>query len=79
MAQYDERSYATNGRTVTLMSDGVVEARNPKGELLGFERRAPLTLKTTAEIADAVQHWGQEDDITVLIVTLSARLKEVLA
>jgi serine phosphatase RsbU (regulator of sigma subunit) len=79
MAQYDERSYATNGRTVTLMPDGVVEARNPKGELLGFERMAPLTLKTAAEIADAAQRWGQDDDITVLTVTLSPRLKEVLA
>jgi serine phosphatase RsbU (regulator of sigma subunit) len=69
VAEYDETSYETNGRSVTLMSDGVVEARNTRGDLLGFERMAQLTLKPAAEIADAAQLWGQEDDITVLTVT----------
>jgi len=59
-------------RTVTFLSDGVVEARNTKGELLGFERMAALTAKPAAEIADAAQRWGQEDDITVLTVARSA-------
>ena len=54
--------------TVTFMSDGVVEARDAKGELLGFERMAALTTRPAAEIADAAQRWGQEDDITVLTV-----------
>jgi phosphoserine phosphatase RsbU/P len=54
--------------TVTFLSDGVVEARDAKGELLGFERMAALTAKPAAEIADAAQSWGQEDDITVLTV-----------
>jgi len=55
-------------RTVTFLSDGVVEARNTKGELLGFERMATLTAKPAPDIADAAQRWGQEDDITVLTV-----------
>jgi hypothetical protein len=36
--------------------------------LLGFERMAALTVRPAAEIADAAQRWGQEDDITVLTV-----------
>jgi serine phosphatase RsbU (regulator of sigma subunit) len=55
-------------RTVTFLSDGVVEARNTKGELLGFERMATLTAKPAPDIADAAQRWGQEDDITVVTV-----------
>jgi hypothetical protein len=43
--------------------------RDAKGELLGFECMAALTSKPAAEVADAAQKWGQEDDITVLTVT----------
>jgi hypothetical protein len=43
-------------------------ARDPKGELLGFECMAALTSRPAAEIACAAQKWGQEDDITVLTV-----------
>ena len=53
-------------RSVTFLSDGVLEACNAKGELLGFERMAALTTKSAVEIAEAAQRWGQEDDITVL-------------
>ena len=53
---------------LTFISDGVVEARNAKGELLGFERTSGLTGKTAIAIAEAAQHWGQQDDITVLTV-----------
>jgi len=63
------------GDQLTLLTDGVVEARNEKGELFGFERSAALTAKPAAEIADAAQSWGQDDDITVL--TLSYAAKEV--
>jgi sigma-B regulation protein RsbU (phosphoserine phosphatase) len=65
---YGESTFATSGRTVTWLSDGVLEAQSPSGELLGFERMAALTVKPAAEIAEAVQRWGQEDDITVLTV-----------
>ena len=56
------------GDMLTLLSDGVVEARDAKGELLGFERLSALTTKSAEEIADAAQRWGQDDDITVLTV-----------
>jgi serine phosphatase RsbU (regulator of sigma subunit) len=64
---HSETAIQTAG-TVTFLSDGVVEARDAKGELLGFERMAALTVRAAAEIADAAQRWGQEDDITVLTV-----------
>jgi sigma-B regulation protein RsbU (phosphoserine phosphatase) len=64
---YGETAIQAAG-TVTFLSDGVVEARDAKGELLGFERMAALTVRPAAEIADAAQRWGQEDDITVLTV-----------
>jgi phosphoserine phosphatase RsbU/P len=67
-AAYGETEIQATGK-VTFLSDGVVEARNTKGELLGFERMAALTAKPASEIADAAQRWGQEDDITVLTVT----------
>jgi sigma-B regulation protein RsbU (phosphoserine phosphatase) len=46
----------------------VIEARDATGELLGFDRMAALTGMRAAEIADAAQRWGQQDDITVLTV-----------
>ena len=56
--------------TVTLISDGILEAQKPDGELFGFDRISELLLKTTsaATLADAAQAFGQEDDITVLTI-----------
>ena len=59
---------------LTLVTDGVVEARNHAGELFGFERAASVAGKSAESIAQAAQEFGQEDDITVLTVT---RLKTV--
>jgi Stage II sporulation protein E (SpoIIE) len=54
---------------LTLLSDGVVEARNATGELFGFERAAAISSKSAERIAQAAQNHGQEDDITVLTLT----------
>ncbi len=51
---------------MTLLSDGVVEARSRAGELLGFERTSRLSQQTAAEIAAAAHQHGQQDDITIL-------------
>ncbi len=59
------------GVQLTLLSDGVVEARNAQGELFGFERAARLSTELAENIARAAQHFGQEDDITVLTLTLA--------
>lgn len=53
-ACYSETEIETRG-PVTFVSDGVVEARDAKGELLGFERTAALTRKPAAEIAEAAE------------------------
>ena len=57
------------GDTLTLMTDGVVEARNPAGELFGFERTAAISTEPAQEIAREALQFGQEDDITVLTLT----------
>jgi sigma-B regulation protein RsbU (phosphoserine phosphatase) len=51
------------------VSDGVVEARNGKRDLLGFGRAQELATRSAAEIAQAAQQFGQEDDITVVSIT----------
>ncbi len=67
------------GDRLTFVSDGVVEARDAKGELFGFERTATLASRTAEFIAEAAQSFGQEDDITVLSVTLTAELQGATA
>ena len=49
-----------------------VEARSSSGELLGFDRLAPLTLKSAREIADTARAFGQQDDITALTLARTA-------
>jgi serine phosphatase RsbU (regulator of sigma subunit) len=56
------------GDTLTLLSDGVVEAMNPQHQLLGFERARALSTQSAHAIAAAAQAFGQEDDITVLTI-----------
>jgi len=54
------------GDTLTLLSDGVVEAQDGNGELFGFERTCAISTQPAAAIAEAAQIFGQQDDITVL-------------
>lgn len=61
---------APNDR-LTFLSDGVVEARDPSGELYGFDRTAAISTRAAAEIARLAQHHGQEDDITVLTLAFT--------
>jgi len=60
------------GDTLAFLSDGVVEARNARGELFGFERAAALSAQNAGQISRAARQFGQEDDITVLTLTLAA-------
>jgi hypothetical protein len=62
------RFHLDPGGTLTLISDGVVEAQNPAGELFGFDRTAAISTQTADQIAKAAERFGQEDDITVLTV-----------
>jgi hypothetical protein len=56
-----------------LMTDGVVEAQKAEGPLFGFDRIAAMLQAgaDAAGLAQAAQEFGQEDDITVLTLTLS--------
>jgi len=68
-ALYAETALALRpGSTLTLVSDGVVEAENAQRELFGFERTREISGKTAQEIAEAAKAWGQNDDITVVTV-----------
>jgi serine phosphatase RsbU (regulator of sigma subunit) len=51
---------------LTLLTDGVIEARSSSGELFGFDRTAAISTQSAEEIAQHAQHFGQEDDIAVL-------------
>ena len=76
-SSYDEvRLYLHPGDRLLLLSDGVVEARRPSGELFGFDRVHNLSNQSAFYIADAAKEFGQEDDITVLTVQ---RLEEAAA
>ena len=59
------------GETLTLMSDGVVEAQDAGGELFGFERTQAISNQSAEEIAAVAQQFGQQDDITVLTLTFA--------
>jgi sigma-B regulation protein RsbU (phosphoserine phosphatase) len=64
---------------LTLITDGVVEARNAEGELFGFERAASIAESSAQSIAEAAKAFGQEDDITVLCLTRQTAGKEPVA
>ncbi len=57
--------------TLTFVTDGVPEARNPAGELFGFDRTQKISTQSAQQIAAAAQAHGQEDDITVLTLTFA--------
>ncbi len=60
------------GDTLTLLTDGVVEARDPRTqELFGFARTLAVSAKSASEIAATAQRFGQEDDIAVLTLALT--------
>jgi hypothetical protein len=59
------------GQQLTLVTDGVVEAREPSGALLGFERTTAISSQSAEAVATVAQNFGQDDDITVLTLTRS--------
>jgi sigma-B regulation protein RsbU (phosphoserine phosphatase) len=72
-ARYETKQFQlVLGSRLTFYSDGVVEARNTNGELLGFERAMELSTQSAAAIVEAASLFGQEDDITVVTVQRAA-------
>jgi hypothetical protein len=68
---YEERTFQLQpGDKLTLLSDGVLEARDAQGVLFGFERMRAISGESAGSIAQAALNYGQEDDITVLTLVL---------
>ena len=67
------------GQQLTLLTDGVVEARDKTGALFGFERTAVLSIQPAETIAETAKAFGQDDDITVLSVTRTGELNPATA
>jgi serine phosphatase RsbU (regulator of sigma subunit) len=66
------------GDRLLLISDGIVEAQNERGDLFGFDRVRTLLSKQagTAEIANSAQAFGQQDDISVLSIVRTPVMME---
>jgi serine phosphatase RsbU (regulator of sigma subunit) len=78
-ASYEELSFFLHGgETLTLYTDGILEARNAKNELYGFARvsECMATPLSVEQIAEAASAFGQEDDITVLSITRIAATQQ---
>ena len=72
VAQYREAEFQMKVLDqMALLSDGVLEAANGRGELFGFERTRGVSDKAASEIAEAAMEWGQMDDITVVTVAIA--------
>lgn len=56
------------GSRLAFLSDGVVEAQKPSGELLGFDRAKAMSRESAAAIVEAAVQFGQSDDITVVTI-----------
>ena len=66
-ADYTESIFSiAESEQLTLMTDGVAEARASNGKLLGFDRAATMSTGTAESIANTAQAYGQQDDITVV-------------
>ena len=73
-AEYTETHFILEaGMTLTLLTDGVVEATNIRKELFGFSRTEAISTNTAQAIAEEAHEFGmpapQADDITVLTLT----------
>ncbi|HEY9126517.1 MAG TPA: PP2C family protein-serine/threonine phosphatase [Acidobacteriaceae bacterium] len=65
--EYEETTLQLkHGERLTFLSDGVVEATDPKGELFGFDRTKQVAHEPARYIAQIAQRFGQTDDITVV-------------
>jgi serine phosphatase RsbU (regulator of sigma subunit) len=65
------RLQLTVGDRLSLYTDGLLEARNPAGDLFSFERLKALigTQPDAKQATDAAVAFGQDDDITVMTIT----------
>jgi serine phosphatase RsbU (regulator of sigma subunit) len=72
-SRYSESRFRLEpGGNLTLLTDGVPEARDAAGHLFGFENTAAISNQSVEFIAEAARRFGQEDDVTVIRLTLEA-------
>jgi hypothetical protein len=77
---YSETSFRLNeSEQLTLVTDGVVEARGKDGELFGFARTQAISSQPAEFIAQTAQVFGQDDDISVISVTRMAVMVPAMA
>jgi serine phosphatase RsbU (regulator of sigma subunit) len=75
-SKYPEATFTLNAsEQLTLVTDGVVEARSKDGELFGFARTQAISNQPAETIAETAQNFGQDDDITVISVSRRGVLK----
>ena len=78
--EYEQAAFALpQSARLTLLSDGVVEARSRSGELFGFERTSQISRLPAREIAAQAHTFGQEDDITIITLDWSTPAIPALA
>ena len=74
---YDQTSIQLQQKDrLMLITDGVIEAKNAKNELFGFNRARSISHLPAAFVVKAAEIFGQEDDITVLSISRLAKEKE---
>jgi Stage II sporulation protein E (SpoIIE) len=72
--QFDQVTVTLKQRDrLVVLTDGVIEAKNAKNELFGFNRARSISHLPASFIVKAAEIFGQEDDITVLSVVRLAQ------
>jgi hypothetical protein len=79
-SNYPEAPFTLNAsEQLTLITDGVVEARGKDGELFGFARAQAISSSPAEAIAQTAREFGQNDDISVIAVTRTPVIEPALA
>lgn len=75
--KFDQTSIMLKPRDrLVMITDGVIEAKNTKNELFGFNRARSISHLSASFILKAAEIFGQEDDITVLSIARLAQEKQ---
>jgi hypothetical protein len=73
ISTYTETAFRLEaGDQLTLLTDGIAEARSKTGELFGFERTASVAVLSASDAVSQARQFGQQDDITVVTVARMA-------
>jgi serine phosphatase RsbU (regulator of sigma subunit) len=81
-AEFEQVTFALEpGDRLVFITDGIVEAQDSAQQLFGFARTTKLVEQShsAAEVAITAQDFGQEDDISVISVTLTGVMEPVTA